>query len=189
MAMQAPAKSYSISPSNDSTLALEVCRTGLSRRQKHILFFEKFSGEMHFAENDAAGFKISLTIDTNSVVCRDGRLSEKKRREVAEFARRSVLAADTYPEIRFTSNSIRAKELRGCVVEGLLQVRGTAAALKVGTVLSRVRKDCVQIEGDATLRLSNFGLVRPSAMFGLIGTKDEVEVRLLLWGIPEAEVT
>ncbi len=127
---------------------------------------------------------MTLTIDAASVVCLDAWLSERKRRKVTAYVRKIVLAADTHPEIRFTANSIRAKALRGYVVEGMLHVRGTERMVKVNAVLGPVRKDSLQIDGDATLRLSDFGLPRPSAMFGLVGTKDEALVRLLLWAFP-----
>jgi polyisoprenoid-binding protein YceI len=188
LAMAESATCYTISPSNDSTLALEVSKTGLRRHKKHLLFFDKFSGEMRFAKNDPAAFAMTLTIDAASAVCRDAWLSEKKRRAVAEFARRHALAANIHPEIRFTAHSIRAKELRGFTVQGLLQIRGMGRVIKVNTLFGTMRKDCLQIDGDATLSLGDFGLPRPSAMFGLIGTKDEAAVRLLLWAIPRAEM-
>jgi polyisoprenoid-binding protein YceI len=182
------ATSYTITPSHDSTLAIEVYKTGLRRSKKHILFFEKFNGEMRFAENDPGAFEITLTIDAKSAVCRDAWLNERKRRAVAEFASKDALAADTHAEIRFTSNSLRAKAMRGFVVEGVLQIRDTAHVLRVSAVLGPMRKDCLQIDGDATLRLSDFGLPRPSALFGLIGTKDEAALRLLLWATPRTEI-
>jgi polyisoprenoid-binding protein YceI len=178
------ATSYTISPSNDSTVAIEVSRTGLRRSKKHILFFEKFSGDMCFAEKDPSAFKLTLTIDAASAICRDTWLSERKRRALAEFARKSALSANIHPEIRFTSNSISPKPLRGFVVEGSLQIRDTARVVKVNTVLGSMRKDWLQLDGDATLCLSDFGLPRRSALFGLIGTKDEAAIRLLLWAIP-----
>jgi polyisoprenoid-binding protein YceI len=178
------ATSYTISPSVDSTLAIEVSRTGLKRRKKHTLFFEKFSGEMCYAEKDPGAFKMTLTIDATSVTCRDPWLSERKRRAVADFVRQNALAANIHPEIRFTSTSISAKPLRGFVVEGSLQIRDTARVVRVNTVLGAVLRDWIQLDGDALLRLSDFGLPRRSALFGLIGTKDEAVVRLLLWAIP-----
>jgi hypothetical protein len=54
-------------------------------------------------------------------------------------------------------------------------------------VLSPRHKESLQVEGDASFRLSDFALPRPSALLGLIGTKDEVAVRILLWGIPRAQ--
>ena len=186
--MPGPVTCYTISPSSDSTLAIEVSKTRLRRRKKHILFFEEFDGEMCFAEGDPGAFTMTLTIAAASAVCRDASLSEKKRRAVAEFARDNVLEAGTHREIRFTSNSIRPKALRGFVVEGMLQIRGIACAMKASTVLGPMRRGSLQIDGDATLRLGDFGLATPTAMFGLVGTKDEVVVRILLWATPRAEV-
>ena len=180
---------YTISPSADSTLAIEFSKTGLRRHTKHLLFFEKFAGEMCFAENDPAAFKLTLFIDAASAVCRDAKLSERKRRAISEFARNRALAATAHPEIRFTSNSIRAKALRGFVVQGTLQIRGVTRTVAVSLVLSPRHRDSLQLDGDATLRLSDFTLPRPSALFGLIGTKDEAAVRILLWAIPQAEIT
>jgi len=173
-----------ISPSADSTLAVELSKTGLSRRKTRLLFFEKFTGEMCFAENALAAFKLTLAIDANSLVCRDAGLSEKKRSVITEFARYNALAANVHPEIRFTSHSIRPKPLRGFVVHCSLEIRGTARPVEVSLVLSPRHKDSLQLDGDATLRLSDFALPRPSALFGLIGTKDEAAVRILLWAIP-----
>jgi len=178
---------YTISPSADSTLAVELSKTGLSRRKKQLLFFEKFSGEMCFAEKNPAAFKLTLMVDAASVIYRDAGLSDKKRSAIAEFARNKALGATAYPEIRFTSHSIRAKPLRGFVVEGALQIRGVTRTVEVSIVLSPRHKDSLQLDGDATLRLSEFTLPRPSALFGLIGTKDEVAIRILLWAIPQAE--
>lgn len=187
--MQEPITSYTISPSNDSTLAVEISRTGLRRHKKDTVFFDQFSGEMCFAENDPAAFKITLTIDASSVVCRDPWLTGKKRRKVADFARHEALMADAHPEIRFDSKSICAKPLRGFVVEGTLRIRDATRMVKVNAVLGSMRKDAIQVGGDTTLRLSDFGLPRRSALFGLMGAEDEVAVRLLLWAIPRTEVT
>jgi polyisoprenoid-binding protein YceI len=181
------APSYTISPSADSTLAIEVSKTGLRRRKKYLLFFETFTGDMRFADNDAASFQLALSVDAASVVCRDTHLSEKRRAALAEFVRNTALEAKVHPEIRFTSHSLRAKALRGFVVEGALQIRGVTRTVEVNVVLSPRHKESLQVEGDASFRLSDFALPRPSALLGLIGTKDEVAVRILLWGIPRAQ--
>lgn len=154
----------------------------MSRHKKHLLFFENFAGEMCFAEKNPAAFKLTLGIDASSLVCRD-----KKRSTIAEFARNKALDAAAYPEIRFTSHSIRAKPLRGFVVEGALQIGGTMRTVEVSMVLSPRQKDSIQLDGDTALRLSDFALPRPSAFLGLIRTKDEVAIRILLWAVPQAE--
>jgi polyisoprenoid-binding protein YceI len=177
---------YTISPSNESTLAVEVMKSGLlNRRKKQTLYFESFSGQMQFVAGDLAASQIQLTLDARSIVCRDAQLSKKEKKAVAEFARGEVLAADLYPEIRYASTCIRAKPLRGFVVTGTLQIRGTVAEVNVNMTWNTKRNNQFQVDGDATMRLSSFGLPAPSKMFGLMRTMDEIVVHLLLWAIPE----
>jgi polyisoprenoid-binding protein YceI len=178
------ALSYTISPSNDSTLAIEVSKTGLRRRpQKRTLVLDKFQGELTFARNDPTTFRLTLTIDPQSIGCCDAHLSAKKRRKVAAFAR-AALTTNSHPQITFTSTSLCPKPIRGFVIDGVLQVRGITRVVKMSAVLNPVRKDWLQLDGDATFRLTDFDLPRPSSFFGLFGTKDEVVVRLLLWPAP-----
>ncbi len=87
----------------------------------------------------------------------------------------------THPEIRFASTRISPKALRGFVVEGVLKIRGVGRTVKVNVVLNPMKHDRFQVDGDASLLLSDFGIQPPSSLLGLIGTKDEALVRLLLW--------
>ncbi len=114
---------YTISPSNDSTLAIEVLKTGLMRRKKHILFFENFSGELCYVPDHAESSRVNLMVDAASVVCRDKWLSYKKQQAVTRYARTEALASAQHPEIRFASSRISHKALRGFVVEGVLKIR------------------------------------------------------------------
>lgn len=175
---------YVISPSNDSTIAVEVSKTGLMRRKKHILFFENFSGSLRYTANHPESSRVEMLIDAHSAVCRDRWLRSKKQQLVTRYVRREALAADRHPEIRFSSTRICSKPLRGFVVEGELKVRGVSRIIKVNVVLSPRGQDRIQVDGDASVYLSDFGIQRPSSLLGLAGTKDEGLVRLLLWATP-----
>jgi polyisoprenoid-binding protein YceI len=172
---------YTISPSADSTLALEVHKTGLMRRKKHILFFDNFAGELTYVREHPESSRLDISIDALSVACRDEWLKPKQRRMVTEYALKEALAADRHPEIRFASTRIAAKPLRGFVIEGVLTLRGTGRNVRVNVVLNAMKRGRFQIDGDATLRLSDFGIHPPSMLFGLVGTQDEALLRLLLW--------
>ena len=172
---------YTILPSNDSTLALEVLKTRLMRRKKHTLFFENFRGEFSYFPERPEASRVNLTIDARSVICRDPWLKTRKQQLVTNYVRNEGLSADDHPEIRFASTRIYRKPIRGFVVEGVLTVRGVGRTVKVNVVLNPMKHGRVQIDGDATFCLSDFGVRPPSSMFGLIGTKDEALVRLLLW--------
>ncbi len=177
---------YAILPSNDSTIAIEVFRTGLMRRKKHILFFENFSGSLRYATTHPESSRVDMWIDAKSVVCRDQWLRRKKQQLVTTHVRDEALAADRHGEIRFSSTRICSKPLRGFVVEGELRIRGISRIVKVNVVLSPRGQDRIQVDGDASVSLSDFGIRRPSSLFGLAGTKDEGLIRLLLWATPSS---
>lgn len=175
---------YTFSPSNDSTIAIEVLKTGLLRHRKHLLFFENFEGQLYYVADRRECSRVKLCVDSRSLVCRDPSLKPKKQRAVSRYAREEALAAVRFPEIRFSSTQISAKRLRGFAVEGVLDVCNVTRTVKVNIVLTAMKDDRFQIDGDATVRLSDFGIKPPTTLLGLIGTKDEVLVRLLLWAIP-----
>jgi len=178
---------FTISPSNDSTIALEIFKTGLMRRKRHILFFDNFAGELSYVHDHPESSRLQISIDALSVTCRDQWLNQKQQRMVTAYARDHALAVDRYPEIRFASTRISAKPLRGFVVEGVLNLRGTGRNVRVNVVLNPMKRGRFQIDGDATLRLTDFGITPPSMWFGLAGTKDEALLRLLLWAAEPVE--
>lgn len=173
--------SYTILPSNDSTLAVEVYKTGLMRRKKHLLFFEGFRGELDYVPQAPERSRVKMTIDAASLVCRDKWLKSRRQQEVSRYARGEILAADRYPHITFASDRMTEKRIRGFAVDGVLTVRDMARTVNLNLVVNQTKPETLQIDGDAMFRLSEFGVSRPSSLFGLIGTKDEVLIRLLLW--------
>ena len=172
---------YTISPSIDSTIALEIEKTGLLRGKKHQLLFEKFQGELCYVPGYPESSRLDMIIDAASVVCRDKWLKPKQQAQVTSYARREALDAVRHPEIRFASNRISAKPLRGFVVDGVLTLRGVGRNVRVNVVLNPMKNNRFQVDGDGTVRLSDFGIKPPSSLLGLIGSKDDSLLRLLLW--------
>ncbi len=172
---------YAILPSKDSTLAAEIYKTGLMRRRKHLLFFEEFRGELSYVPDFPENSVLTMTIDAGSVVCRDNWLRPKRQAEISRYARSKVLDIEQHPRISFTSHTVVRKPLRGFAVGGTLSIRETTRPVSVNVVVNQTKPEILQIDGDTTFRLSDFGIDRPSSLLGLIGTKDEVLIRLLLW--------
>ena len=177
---------YTISPSVDSTIALEVEKTGFMRGKKHLLFFEDFQGELCYVPEHPESSRLDITIEAGSAVCRDRWLRPRQQSQVTSFARREALDAERYPQIRFASIRVSAKPLRGFVVDGVLTLRGTGRNVRVNVVMGPMKKGRFQVDGDATLKLSDFGIHPPSQLFGLVGTKDTALLRLLLWATEPA---
>jgi len=172
---------YTISASDDSTIAVEVYKTRLMRKRKHLLFFRSFSGCFLHAPDRPENSRLDLTIDATSIICRDQWLRPRQQRRVTEYVRNVALAADRRPQIRFSSSRLTPKSLRGFVVEGVLNVGGITRVLKLNLVLSPRSNARLQLDADAAVRLSDFGIKPPSSRFGLVGTKDEALIHLLLW--------
>jgi len=178
--MLAQQTSYVISPSNDSTLAVEVYRTGLIRRKHHLLLFERFQGELSYTAEAPENARINMEVDTASLVCRDKWLKPHRRKQVTHFARQ-LLSANEKPLVTFASTRVVPKPIRGFTIEGVLRVQHISRTVTVNIVLNQTKPEILQLDGDATLRLSDFAIPCPSSLFGLIGTKDEALVRILLW--------
>ncbi|MGA8030233.1 MAG: YceI family protein, partial [Bryobacteraceae bacterium] len=167
--MSLPETLFTISPSNDSTIVLEVLKTGLMRRRKHHLFFDNFRGELRYMPDRPESSRVNITIDAASVTCRDQWLKKKKQQAVTRYAKNQILEADRHPEITFTSTRISLKPLRGFVVEGVLKVRGIGRTVKLNIVLNPMKNERFQIDGDASIHLPDFGVKPHSSLFGLIG--------------------
>ncbi|MBV9767751.1 MAG: YceI family protein [Acidobacteriaceae bacterium] len=175
---------YTILPSPDSTLAIELLNRRFFKQNKHILSFENFRGELSYVADRPEASKVNLMIEAASVTCRDKSLNKKKQALLTRYAKEEGLSVAHHPEIRFASTRISPKPLRGFVVEGVLTVRGIGRVVKLNIVLNPMKYDRFQIDGDTSVRLSDFGAKPPSSLFGLIATKDEALVRLLLWATP-----
>lgn len=171
---------YTISASDDSTIAVEVFKTRLMRKRKHLLFFQNFSGHFLHSSERPEDSQLKLTIDAKSVICRDQWLKVRQQRRVTEYAR-NALAAERHPEIQFSSSRVAIKPLRGFTFEGVLNVCGVTRVLKLNLVLSPRSNARLQLDADASIRLTDFGITPPSSRFGLAGTKDDALIHLLLW--------
>jgi polyisoprenoid-binding protein YceI len=172
---------YKISPSPDSTLAVEIRETGLAKR-KHLFVFEQYSGALLYDPEHPLESVLNLSIEARSVRCRDPVSKRRQLMHRTEFARSQALAAADHPLITVQSQRFQAKLLRGFIAEGTLSFRGVDRMLKANIGFGVPKKDRLQIDADATLRLSEYNLPRPSSLFGLIRTEDDVVLHALIWG-------
>jgi polyisoprenoid-binding protein YceI len=157
------AATYDLGTSEGSRFALEVYKTGLMAGKKHVFLFERYSGE---ATEDTVRF----VVDARSVLCTDTWVNEGSRKKIESAARDQMMQADKYPEMVFTSSKVGASG----DVEGILTIRGVARPIVV-----HVKRTGENFEGNAVVKLSDWGLKPPSSglSLGLIGTKDEMRVQ------------
>src|SRR5689334_9983988 len=55
---------HTISPSNESTIAVEVIETRLMRKHKHVLVFENYTGELHYSPDHLERSRLTIDIDS-----------------------------------------------------------------------------------------------------------------------------
>src|SRR5579884_1842295 len=121
--MGARATVYTISPSPDSTLAIETRTTGLVK-QKHLFVFERFRGTLIYDPAQPLDSVLHLNVESRSLACRDDHRPPNKRARHLEAALRNALGSASDPELRLESTRLIEKPLRGFILEGLLRFRG-----------------------------------------------------------------
>ncbi len=173
---------YKISPSPDSTLAIEIRETGLVKR-KHLLVFEQYSGALIYDPEEPLESVLNLSIEVSSLACRGAAEKARRHHELARDIVEKALQADKHPALLIESRHFSAKPLRGFVVELAMQFRGIERQLKANLGFGALKRDRLQIDADATLRLSDYALPRPASLFGLVRTEDEVTLHALIWGV------
>ena len=173
---------YTISPSPDSTLAVEIKKTGLVKR-KHLFVFERYSGSLNYDPDVPLASVFNLDVEADSILCRDSTQKSATGQRLTRFAREEVLHSKSHPELTIRSQRFTAKPLRGFVGEGTLCFGGIERSFKANIGFGVLKKDRLQIDADAALRLSDLGLPRPSSFLGLIQTQDEIVLHALVWGI------
>ena len=172
---------FEIRPSNESTFALEVFKTGLLAGKRHILFFEKYSGELEYDPQQPENSKARVLVDSRSVTCKDKWLKPEQKKKVVSMALNDMLSADQFPQITFTSTTISRKSTNQYEVRGDLTIRGTTRPVTLLLAVKPVGSERLEIDGEAAISLKDYGLKPPSALIGLVGTKDKMELRYLIW--------
>jgi hypothetical protein len=103
---------------------------------------------------------------------------------VMESDLRHALRSERYPAIEF-----RFKELKGAIehdidrnvyqttIAGELSMAGATREIELPVVAQRMRPDRFRIQAELPLRMSEFGITPPTALFGIVKARDELIVR------------
>jgi polyisoprenoid-binding protein YceI len=172
---------YIIRPTSESSVAVQLFKSGLMARRKHVLFLQQYSGELDYDCENPEKSRVQLIFDATSVECRDQWLKPEKRQCFLAFVRKEILGVDHHEKITFSSDRINRISSTRFQLEGTLSLRGRAKPVLFEVVVVQNGKDRLEIDSTARLRMSDYGIERPTTLFGLIGTKDEVVLRFLLW--------
>ncbi|MEW6741542.1 MAG: YceI family protein [Planctomycetota bacterium] len=117
-----------------------------------------------------------ILVDARNLNTRDEGRDEEMHTEYLESAK--------YPEIRFTLSSVKealpapdGSSLRAVAV-GVFEVHGNQHTAEVPVSLTKQPGRRLLLEGRCALRMTDFGIEPPTALAGLIKTRDDVTVRV-----------
>jgi polyisoprenoid-binding protein YceI len=162
---------YLIRPSAESTLTLEVFKSGILSGKKHLFFFEDYQGELDYDPARVENSQVRLTIQARSVTCKDNWIKAEDRKKVLDAALNDMMAVNQYPQISFISSRIVTK----------LTVRGIAKPVTLEAAVKSVADVRLEIDGDAYISHKDYGLTPLSKFGGIVGTKDQMMLRFLVW--------
>ena len=172
---------YLIHPSAESTMTLEVFKSGILAGKKHLFFFEDYAGEIEYDTAHPENSKARLSIQARSITCKDNWIKAEDRKKVLDAALNDMMAASQYPLLGFTSTGITSKSKGQFEVQGDLTVRGITRPVTLEAAVKSVAGVRLEIDGDAHIRHSDYGLKPLSRFGGIVGTKDEMLLRFLVW--------
>jgi polyisoprenoid-binding protein YceI len=178
---------YLIQPTSESSISAEFFQTGLRRGRKNILFFGRYEGTLTYDADQPEQSQATLMVEAASVICRDQALKPEKRAEHTRHVRENLLATSQFPTMTFSTERITSLGRHRFRVEGPLTLRGITKTGAFEVTVVALGNDRMEVDASGSIRLSDYELPRPSSFFGLIGTRDEVRLRVLLW--PETKHT
>ena len=179
--MSAHQATFAIPPSPDSTISIEVKKTGIFKR-KYFLVFPRYSGRLLYNEDDPLASVLQLNVQTETVSCWEADRKTQGREMPRHALDLQALSARIRGEISFLSERFTSKPLRGYVTEGTLTMAGLARNIKANIGFGPVKNNRLQIDADARLRLSDFNIQPQSSSMGLARLEDEIFLQVLVWG-------
>ena len=172
---------YTIRPAAESTLTLEVFKTGILTGKKHLFFFEQYDGEIDYDPECLENSSVRLTVEARSVACRDTWVSPEDRKKIMDAALNDMMLANEHPQISFVSSRLVTKSKGQYEVQGDLTIRGITRPVTIQAAVKEVGGTRLEIDGDAHISHKDYGLKPLSRFGGIVGTKDEMLVRFLVW--------
>ena len=181
-----PEDRYTIHPAAESTFTLEVFKTGLLAGKKHFFFFEQYEGEIDYDPQRIEDSRVRFTVQANSITCKDTWVKPEDRKKILDAALTDMLAANQYSQISFASTRIVPKSKGQYEIQGDLTVRGIAKPITFQAAVKPVGDKRLEIDGDARISHKDYGLKPLSRFGGIVGTKDQMLLRFLVWAEKQA---
>ena len=153
-----------------STITVRVYKSGFfsAFAHDHEIQARIESGEVKNADRPS----VELRVAANKLRVLDPEASEKTRAQIQEtMDGEKVLDVTRFPEIRFQSIAVEAKESDHWIVRGTLGLHGKERPVAVDVTLKGEH-----YRGSATLKQTDFGITPVTVGGGTVKVKDEVKI-------------
>jgi polyisoprenoid-binding protein YceI len=158
-----------------------VYKTGLLSGKTHEFLFERYRGKIHLDRAVPGRSRIEISVDGASVVCTDTWVSAKDLKKILAVALNDMMKVEEHPALLFSSSRVTALGANQFLVEGSLTIRGISNPAVAEVAFSEHPDGSLAFAGKSEVRLKDYGLKPPTALFGAIGTKNEMTVEFTLF--------
>jgi polyisoprenoid-binding protein YceI len=168
---------YRVDPQGSRFTARAFAGGALSAMGHNPTFaIRDFSGEVEFDPDAPAASSLRLVAKAASLALTDN-VSDKDRREIERTTRDEVLESGKFPEITYDcpASKVTAAGPTQLTLAGELTLHGVTRAQSVSLRVFPMG-GTVRGQGEATVRLSEFGIRPVSVAGGMLKVKDEVKL-------------
>ncbi|MFZ6051395.1 YceI family protein [Halocola ammonii] len=87
-----------------------------------------------------------------------------------------ALNAEDHKQITFKSNKVQ-KSGNNLVVNGVLTIAGESQNIRMNLIMEKWQANSLSVKGEYTLKMTEYGIDPPTAMWGTIKTGNEVTIK------------
>src|SRR5262245_61869994 len=134
---------YHIRPTGESSISIELVRTGL-RPRKHVLFFQDYDGDLAYDPDQPAQTSFRIRIALASMVCRDQWLKPPAR-DAALRTVQNLFAAQDCPDLELRSQTLESVARHRARVTLALTANGKTAPTSLDATIVPVGNDQLEL--------------------------------------------
>ena len=166
-----------------SKIEIQVAREGFFKAfgHDHLVSATQFSGEVRLSQSNVADSAVSFLVDAKSLVVLDPGESEKDQKEVqTTMLGEQVLDVTRFPQIEFTSSSVKSVSKKGDAfelqVEGTLTLHGVKKTVTVPVRVQVANDGSLTTDAEVSLLQSDYGITPIKVAGGTVRVKDKLKL-------------
>ena len=180
------AKTYILSPNDESEILVRTDRSGLLSfaGHRHVIRAEDFAGKIEMSPDGRPAY-VELSIVAASLRVIDDDLDSSKVVQVQEAMETSVLEVEHFPRITFESIEIeRLDDNDRYKIQGTLTLHGVSRQLELRATISQ-EGNGPKLVAEVEVKQKDYDIDRVSGGMGAVKVKEEVKLSFTLLGVEQ----